>query len=169
MLKSIFRRILSTKSKVQRGANFDKINLEDEVRVRSPQVKSIVDRTARIYIKQVLGIDETAWPRKYDTNQRSRLELQEFSLVSVERNPAANLLSIEILEDDAESIELLDRHIRVHINTTPTEESDHDSVKALIEGNPAVAALISVEINDGEGATEVTASGGVKFFTGAVG
>lgn len=165
MLKLLLRKIAGLKEKVQKGAKYDKLNLADEVRARSPLVKQVVDRNARIYQKAVLGEDVTVHLSDYDTNQKSSLAVQEFVFSSVAENPAANLLTLEIIADSAESIEVVDNHIKVYIDDTV---SDHDSVKALIEGDAEASALITVAINAGQGEEIVTAED-VSEFSGAIG
>ena len=165
MLKPLLRKIAGLKEKVQKGAKYDRINLADDVRQRSPLVKQIVDRTARIFYKQTLGDQVTPLPDEFDTNQAATLAIQEFVLTSVAKNPAANLLTLEIIADSAESIEVVDNHIKVYIDDGV---SDHDSVKALIDGDDEASSLITVAINAGEGATIVTAED-VSEFTGAIG
>jgi hypothetical protein len=165
MLKSLLRKIAGLKQKVQKGSNYDKTNLSDDVRARSPLVKSIVDRNARIFVQQILGEDIAVMPEDYDTNQKSVLAVQEFVFTSVSANPAANLLLIEIIAGDEESIEVLDNKISI---TTEDEVSDHDSIKALIDGDSQAASLITVEINSGEGSTLVDAEE-LASFSGAIG
>jgi len=168
MLKPLLRKIAALKEKVQKGANYDKINLADDVRERSPLAKSVVDRNARNYQKIVLGEDVTVKLEEYDTNQPSTLAIQEFVFTSVAENPAANLLTLEILEGSEEEIEVIDNHIKITIDTDLGEESDHDSVKALIDGDAEASELITVAINSGEGATLVAAED-VSEFRGAIG
>jgi len=165
MLKPLLRKIAGLKEKVQKGANYDKINLADDVRERSPLAKSIVDRTARIYQKAVLGEDVTVKLEDYDTNQAASLAVQEFVFTSVAKNPAANLLTLEIIADLNEFVEVVDNHIKVYTIDTV---SDHDSVKALIDGDEQASELITVAINAGEGATLVTAED-TSEFKGAIG
>lgn len=165
MLTSIMRKLAAIKEKVQKGSKFDKKNLADEVRVRSPLAKQVVDRNARNMFQKVLGTDIAIQAEDYDTNQKSSLSLQQFVLTSVAKNPAANLISIEIIAGLAESIEVIDNHIKITIEDTV---SDHTSVKALIDGYAPAAALISVAINAGQGATLVTAES-TKIFSGAIG
>ena len=149
MLKPLLRKLAGLKEKVQKGANYDKINLADDVKERSPLVKSIVDRNARIY----------------QTNQAASLSIQDFVFTSVAKNPAANLLTFEIIADSAESIEVVDNHIKVYIEDGV---SDHDSIKALIDGDSEASDLITVAINAGQGAVVVTAES-VSEFSGAIG
>lgn len=165
MLKPLLRKIAGLKEKVQKGANYDKINLADDVRQRSPLVKSIVDRNARIYQKAVLGEAVTVKLEEFDTNQPSSLSIQEFVFTSVAENPAANLLTMEIVASDAESVEVVDNHIIVSIDDTV---SDHDSIKTLIDADEQASELITVAINAGEGATLVTAED-ISEFKGAIG
>jgi hypothetical protein len=84
---------------------------------------------------------------------------------SVSANPAANLLLLEIISGSEESIEVVDNKISI---TTEDEVSDHDSIKALIDGDSQAASLITVEINLGEGATLVDAEE-LASFSGAIG
>lgn len=165
MLKPLLKKIEATRDKIQRGANFDKINLADDVRERSPLVKSIVDRTARIFYEGVLGMGITPLPQDFDTNQKASLSVQEFVFESVAENPAANLLTMEIIADSDESVEVIDRHIKVYIDDGV---SDHDSIKALIDADDEASSLITVAINAGEGATVVVAED-VEEFSGAIG
>ena len=160
MLRRLLEKIAERKAKVQQGSSYDKRNIADDVKERSPLVKQVVRRTARIFYKQTLGDEITPLPEKYDTNQKSTLSLQEFVLSSVSENPAANLLSLEIIADSAESIEVIDNHIKVSINDGV---SDHDSVKALIDGHDEVSSLITVAINAGQGATLVIAADPADF------
>jgi hypothetical protein len=166
MLKSLLRKLAGFKQKVQQGSKYDKLNLADDVKARSPLVKSVVDRNARIFIKQVLGEDITVLPEDYDTNQSASLAVQEFVLTSVEKNPAANLILVEIVAGAAESI-WVSKSKKISI-TTDDGVSDHDSIKALIEANSKASALITVEINAGEGATLVDASE-LASLSGAIG
>lgn len=168
MLKSLLRKLAGIKEKVQKGANYDKINLADDVKARSPLVKSVVDRNARIFIKDTLGEDITVLPEDYDTNQQATLAIQEFVFTSVAANPAANLITLEIVEGTEEAIEVVDNHIKITIDTDALEESDHDSVKALVDGDAQASALVTVAINAGQGATLVTAED-VSSFSGAIG
>ena len=165
MLNKIFRKLASLKQKVQKGSKFDKINLADEVRARSPLVKSVVDRTARIMFQQTVGTDIAIQPEDYDTNQKASLAIQEFVITSVAANPTANLITIEIEAGAAESIEVIDNHIKI---TTEDAVSNHDSIKALIEASSQASALITVEINSGEGATLVDAQS-TQALSGAIG
>lgn len=165
MLKSLMRKIAAFKEKVQKGSDYDKKNLADEVRVRSPLAKQVVDRNARNMFQKVMRTDIAIQPEDYDTNQSSSLAEQQFVFTSVAKNPLANLITLEIIAGVAESIEVIDNHIKVTINDTV---SDHDSVKALIDGYAPAAALISVAINVGQGATIVTAAS-TKTFSGAIG
>lgn len=165
MLKPLLRKILGTKADVQKAAKFDKINVADDVKQRSPLVKSVVDRTARNFYEKVLGLSESPMPEDFDTNQASSLAMQEFVFTSVAKNPAANLLTLKIVASDAESIEVVDNHIIVSIDDTV---SDHDSVKALIDGDEQASELITVAINVDEGATVVVAED-TKEFKGAIG
>lgn len=164
-LKVLLKKIESTRDKIQKGAQFDRINLADEVRERSPLASSIVDRTARIFYEKVLGLQYAALPEDYDTNQKASASAQEFVFESVAENPTANLLTLEIIADSAESVEIIDNHIKVYINDTV---SDHDSVKALIDGDDQASSLITVSINAGEGLTVVTAEEPIEF-SGALG
>tara|TARA_R100001086_G_scaffold242322_1_gene169938 strand:+ start:6968 stop:7474 length:507 start_codon:yes stop_codon:yes gene_type:complete len=163
MLKPLLRKIAGLKEKVQNGAKYDKINLADDVRARSPLAKSVVDRTARTYQRATLGEDVTVMLEEFDTNQPATLSIQEFVFTSVAENPAANLLTLEIIEGSEEAIEVTDNHIQITIDTDLGEESDHDSVKALIDGDAEASELITVEINAGEGATLVTAQESSEF------
>lgn len=165
MLKSLLRKLAGLKHKVQKGSNYDKINLADDVKERSPLVKSVVNRNARIFIKQVLGGDLTVLPEDYDVNQASSLAVQEFGFTSVAKNPAANLLLLEIIAGAAESIEVEGNKISV---TTDDGVSDHDSIKALIEADSQASALITVVINAGQGAVLVDAED-LASFSGAIG
>lgn len=165
MLQSLLKKLSGTRDKIQRGANFDKINLADEVRERSPLAKSIVDRTARIFYGRVLRINDAPILEDFDTNQKAELSVQEFVFSSIAENPAANLLTLEFIADSSESVEVIDRHIKVYLDDGI---SDHDSIKALIDGDDEASSLITVEINAGEGATVVTAED-VKEFSEAIG
>lgn len=168
MLKSLMRKLAALKEKIQKGSNYDKINLADEVRSRSPLAKQVVDRNARNMFQNVMRTDLAVQSEDYDTNQSASLAIQEFVLTSVAANPAANLITLEIVEGSAEAIEVTDNHIKITIDVDETEESDHDSVKALIDGDAQAAALITVAINSGEGATLVTAQA-LSSFSGAIG
>ena len=165
MLKSILRKLAGLKEKVQKGSKYDKINIADDVKARSPLVKSVVNRTARIFAQQTLGVDLTVLPEDYDVNQKASLAIQQFIITSVAANPAANLISIEIEAGLAEAIEVIDNHIKV---TTEDTVSDHTTIKALIDGNAQAAALITVEINSGEDATLVDAQA-TQYLSGAIG
>lgn len=164
MLKSLMRKLAAVKDKVQKGSKFDKRNLADNTRERSPLAKQVVDRNARNMFEKVMRTDIAMQPEDYDTNQQSSLAFQEFVFTSVAKAPAANLISLEIIAGLAESIEVIDNHIKITINDTV---SDHDSVKALIDGYAPAAALISAEINAGQGAVVVTAEA-TKYFSGAI-
>lgn len=164
-LKSLLRKIAGLKQAVQKGSNYDKLNRADEVRQRSPLVKQVIDRTARIFQEQALGEEITATPEEFDTNQPATLEVQEFIFTSVAENPAANLLTLEIIADSAESVEVVDNHIKVYTEDTV---SDHDSIKALIDADEEASSLITVAINAGQGATLVTAED-LGEFSGAIG
>lgn len=168
MIAKLIKKLEATRSKIQKGANFDKINLADDVRERSPLVKSIVDRNARIFYNRVLRMNFTPILEDQDTNQKSSAAVQEFVFSSVAENPAANLITLEIISGSAEAIEVIDNHIKITIDEDMGEESDHDSVKALIDGDAQASSLITVEINSGEGATLVTAEDVVQF-SGAIG
>lgn len=165
MLNSLLRKLAALKEKVQKGSKFDKINLADDVKERSPLVKSVVDRTARIFNKQVIGSDVSVQPEEQDTNQAASLSIQQFVITSKQKNPAANLISVEIESGLAEAIEVIDNHIKI---TTEDLASDHDSIKALIDGYAPAAALISIAINSGQGASLVDAED-TKFLSGAIG
>lgn len=165
MLKLLMRKIASIKEKVQKGSDYDKKNLADEVRVRSPRVKSVVDRNARIMFQKVMRTDIAMQPEDYDTNQSSSLELQEFVITSVAKNPAANLITIEIIAGAAESIEVVGNHISITQNGVV---SSHTSIKALIDGYAPAAALITVAINAGQDAVVVNAEA-TQTLSGAIG
>lgn len=167
-LKSLLRKLVGLKAGVQNRANFDKRNRADEVRERSPLVKSVVNRTARVFINETLGEDLAVLPEDYDVNQPATLSVQQFVFTSVAKNPSANLITMEIIAGSAEAIEVVDNHIKITIDTDVTEESDHDSVKALIDGDAEASSLITVAINAGQGATLVTAES-VLEFSGAIG
>lgn len=47
MLKQLFKKIVGVRSRVKRGANYNKINLAKKVAERSPLVKSVLSRTSR--------------------------------------------------------------------------------------------------------------------------
>lgn len=164
-LKSLLKRIATTKQKVQTGAKFDKINLADDTRERSKLATSVVDRNARKYVEEVLGEDITVMPEDFDTNQSATMAMQEFVFTSVEESPAANLLTLEIIADTAESIEVDENHIKVMIEDGV---STHDSVKALIDGDSTASAMVTVAVNAGEGLTLVTAEDTAEF-SGALG
>lgn len=164
-LKSLLRKLAGLKQKVQKGAKFDKINLADDVRARSPLAKQVVDRTARIFVKQVLGEDVTVMPEDFDTNQASSLAIQELVFTSVAKNPAANLLTLEIIADSAEMVEVIDNHIMVYIDDGV---SDSDSVKALVDADEEASSLVTVAVNAGEGAT-IVEEAEAQSFSGALG
>lgn len=169
-LKSILRKIAGVKEVVQKGANYDKINIADDIRERSPLAKQVVDRNARIFHKAVLGDEVTPLPEELDTNQPATLAVQEFVFTSVAENPAANLLTLEMVAGSVEAIEVIDNHIKITLDTDAGDVtvSDHDSIKALIDGDSEASALITVAINAGQGATAVTVED-VKEFRGAIG
>lgn len=165
MLKPLLRKLAAIKQKVQKGSNFDKINLADDVKERSPLVKSVVNRNARIMFQQLLRTDSTTLPDDYDVNQAATLSAQEFVFTSVSKNPSANLLLLEIIEGAEESIEVEDNKITI---TTIFGISNHDSIKALIEADSQASSLITVEINVGEGLGLVVAEE-LSSFSGALG
>lgn len=165
MLNKILRKLASLKQKVQKGSKYDKLNLADEVRARSPLVKSVVDRTARIMFQQTIGTEIAVQSEDYDTNQKASLAIQEFVITSVSANPTANLINIKIVAGLAEAIKVVNNDIKI---TTEDTVSDHASIKALIDGYAPAAALISVEINSGEDATLVVAES-IKPLSGAIG
>jgi hypothetical protein len=103
-------------------------------------------------------------PEDFDTNRPATLAVQELVFTSVAENPAANLLTLTIVADSAESIEVDGNDITIYIEDTV---SDSDSVKALVDGDDNASALVTVEVNAGEGATVVTAED-VKEFSGAL-
>lgn len=164
-LGSLIKKIAQIKEKVQKGSKYDRINLADEVRARSPLAKQVVDRTARIFVKQVLGEDITVMPEDFDTNQQASLAIQELVFTSVESNPAANLISIEIIADSAEDIFVDGTKIYIYINDGV---SDSDSVKALVDADEQASSLVSVEVNAGQGATVVIAED-EQSLSGAIG
>ena len=165
MLKSLFRKIAALKEKVQKGSKFDKINLADDVKERSPLVTSVVNRNARIFNQQVLRTDVSVLPEDQDINQAATLALQEFIITSVAKNPSANLITIEIEAGLEEDIEVIGNHIVIIIED---EASDHASIKALIESSLTASALITVSINAGQEATIVEAQGS-EALSGAIG
>ena len=158
------RKLAALKEKFQKAAKFDKINLADEVKSRSPLAKSVVDRNARA-MQRIMRTDLTVLPEDMDTNQSSMLAVQEFVFTSVAKNPAANLLLLEIVAGAAESIEVVGSKITI---TTEDAVSDHDSILALIEADSQASSLITVEINAGEGTTLVDAEA-MASFSGALG
>jgi len=164
-LSSILKKLAGIKAKVQTGSKYDKLNLADDVRARSPLAKQVVDRTARIFIKEALGEDETVAPEDFDTNQKATLAIQELVFTSVEAHPSANKISIEIIADSAESIVVSGKSIKIHIDDGV---SDSDAVKALVDGDDQVSAMVTVEVNAGQGATIVTAEAKAKM-SGALG
>lgn len=167
-LSSLFKKLVDIKAKVQSGSKYDKINLADDVKARSPLAKQVVERTARIFVKQTLGEDLTVAPEDFDTNEKASLAVQELVFTSVEANPAANRLSIEIIADTAESIEVAGKNIKIYIDTDSLEESTHDSVKALVDGDAQASSMVSVAVNAGQGAVIVTAQAKAKL-SGALG
>ena len=169
MIRRLLEKIAESRAQVQQGANYDKRNIADDVKERSPLVKQIVRRTARIFYKQVLGGEITPLLEDYDTNQKSTLALQEFVFSSVSENPAANLLSLEMIAGSVESIEVIDNHIKITLDTDAVDitVSDHDSIKALIDGDSEASSLITVAINAGQGAVAVVVAEPVDF-SGAI-
>ena len=165
MLKSLFRKLAGLKEKVQKGSKFDKLNLADDVKARSPLVKSVVDRNARIFSKQVMRTDLSVMPEDVDTNQSAMLTIQGLVFTSKAQNPAANLITIEIKAGAAEAINVRKNSIQI---TTEDGVSDHTLVKALIDGKATAIALVSVEIEAGEDATLVDASP-IQPMSGALG
>lgn len=165
MLNKLFRKLASLKQKVQHGSKYDELNLADKVRERSPLVKSVVNRTARIMFQQTIGTEIAIQPEYYDTDQKASLAIQEFVITSVAANPTANLITIEIVAGAAEEISVIDNHITI---TTEDEVSDHDSILALIESSSQASALITAEINAGEGTTLVDAQA-TQTLSGAIG
>ena len=153
-LRSLLKKIAEYKEGVQSRANFDKINLADDVKERSPLVTSVVARNSRIFVNQVLGEDISVMPEDVDLNRASSLAVQELVFTSVAENPAANLISLEIIADSAESISLSKKHIKIRINNGI---SNSDSVKALVDGSSRVTSLVSVAVNAGQGLVVVTA------------
>lgn len=164
MLKSLIRKLAALKEKFQKAAKFDKINLADEVKSRSPLAKSVVDRNARA-MQRIMRTDLTVLPEDFDTNQAAILAIQEFVFTSVAKNPAANLLLLEIVAGAAESIQVVGSKITI---TTEDAVSDHDSILALIEADSQASSLITVEINAGQGAVLVDAEA-MASFSGALG
>jgi len=75
------------------------------------------------------------------------------------------LITIEIVVGAAEAITVKKNHIKI---TTEDAVSNHDSIKALIEASSQASALITVEINSGEGATLVDAQS-TQALSGAIG
>lgn len=118
MLKSIMRKIAAIKEKVQKGAKYDKKNLADEVRERSPLAKSVVDRTARIMFQQILRTDVAIQPEDYDTNQQSSLEVGALNFVSKEENPASNLITLSIIKD-ASVVASVDEEQTIEFDAVP--------------------------------------------------
>lgn len=163
-LGSLLSKISDIKEKVQKGAKFDKINLADDVKERSKLATRVVSDNSRIFIKGVLGEDETVQQEDRDLNRKSSASFQEFVFSSVDENPDANKISIRLVADSSESISVKKKAITVNINDGV---SDHDSIKALIDGDSRASALIEVAINAGQGAVVVTAEDRTKF-TGAL-
>lgn len=93
------RKLASIKEKVQKGAKYDKKNLADEVRERSPLAKSVVDRTSRIMFQKILRTDLAIQPEDYDTNEQASLEVGDLNFSAKAKNPAGNLTTLSIIKD----------------------------------------------------------------------
>lgn len=162
-LHKLLRKIAGTKEKVQSAAKHDRLNLADDIRERSGLAKQVVVDRSQV-LAEALGSEISVQPEDSDVNHSSSLSFQDFVLTSVAENPAANLISLVITSDTAESISVKKKHISIVINGGI---STHDSIKALIEGSSRASALITVAINAGQGLVVVTAEDQAEF-TGAL-
>ena len=164
MLRSIFRKMAGIKELVQKGSNYDKINIADDIKERSPLVKNVVARNSRIFVNQVLGEDISMMPEEVDLNKQATLAIQDLVFTSVAANPAANLITIVVLSDAAEAIVVEDNHIEITIEAAV---SDMDAIKALVDGDSQAAALVTVAVGAGQGAVVVIAEA-IQDMSGAI-
>lgn len=93
MLNEILRKLASLKQKVQKGSNYDKRNVADEVRgVKANQVMLAIKRR----IDAVLGTENDEL--ESDLNQASSLEVGALNFISKAKNQFTNLLTLSIIK-----------------------------------------------------------------------
>lgn len=149
-------------SKVQRAAKFDKINVSDEVKQRSPLAKRAYSDSIKAAQKILRSDEQPAW--ETDTNTPAELMMQVLKFISVDKNPSANLISVEIIAGDEASVELIEKHIKITIEDGVSTALD---IKLLLEDNSQIMALVSVEL-DGADEAEILVAESSKQLSGAV-
>ena len=158
-LKQQLRRMAFVKSKVQRAAKHDEINISDKI--RQPSLKSYLKNAViNPLIKIIKG--ETSTVNKIDLDMSAAKEEQNLLLVAKRNGQNSNLVSFEIKDEGATLVEVINQHIIISIDAGIT---NFNAVVAAIEANPHASRLVSASLT-GAGldlvatATSQTLSGG---------
>lgn len=150
-LKQQLRRMAFVKSKVQRAAKHDEINISDKI--KQPSLKTYLKNAViNPLIKIVKG--ETSTVNKIDLDMSAAKEVQNLLLVAKRNGQNSNLISVEIKDAGATSVEVINQHIVINIDEGVT---DFDAVVAAIEANPHASRLVAVTLT-GDGEDLVTAA-----------
>lgn len=160
-LKQLLRKISTLKAKMLQNHKYDKVNISDEVRVRSPLAKKLFDKEVEA-LRKVLRTQEDV-VMETDINTQARLALQQFVFLADAKNTSGNLISVELIDNAGTTIKVKDFAIKINFDSA-TE--DHAAIKVRIDASAQASALISVTVNAGQDATAVAASA-PKFLIGA--
>jgi hypothetical protein len=156
-ISKLLERLSKVRAKVARSAKYDKLNLSDDTRTRSPLAtqtyKKNIDNMVKVLRTDVDSVLKT------DINLAASLEVQEFVFKAKDLSRAGNNLYIQFLDEGLEAVKVVDNVILISFEDGVTT---HDDVKLLIETSLA-DSLVSVEVNAGEELSLVTATESLRL------
>ena len=118
---------------------YDKVNISDEVKTRSPLAKKAYDNAVKAY-RKILRTQEDV-QLETDINVQAELELATaIKFVAVEKSAAGNLISVEIKSGLAVEVKVK----KFAIIITTDGAADYDALIAAIQANAKASALVSV-------------------------
>lgn len=97
MLKSLFRKILTKKWKVQTNSKYDYLNKSDEVRGKKASEMILVNK---LNVDKVLNSPN---PLYTDINRSSEAKIGGLQLISKMKNSLSNLITVSIVKDASSS------------------------------------------------------------------
>lgn len=157
-LKELLRKMSSLKEKILEDHSYDKTNISDNIRARSPLAKNLYSKSVDMY-RKILRTQEDV-QLETDINVQAKLVSGGLTFLAKEKGAAGNLVTVIIKNGAVDTV--VDKFtITITANTSTATNAD---IAAQINAKAQAVALIGVSVEAG---TELTVVSTVnKSLTG---